>query len=951
MAVQMSDEYKTVQGIISEKSIAPTIVNDASKFVVVTYWWGRNKFNNNTMRPCTAFYEIFVLQLENFLLKMLKTSMPYIKSQGDPKKMMEAASRLDEMAAADPQFKKAVKHKAKSYQDMMFDDLGINLKLSLEQKEAEAKKKIDELKQGVGTGWKGTKAGAPPPQEYEVKTRDEIEEIFEIMMKEVMHLIKFKVHQIYILKEQAKELKKKYYEGFGGNVLDPKDKKMIDKIEKDIKAAKSDIRKIAKNKELAFEDAATKSSDPKFKNEYFRKYVGKNMNMYDILGDHLRYLAPVKFEEMIEKWEAACRSNNCNFLSVEYPQFADRDDGYQLAINAKPLFIKKALESCGGRAVLYIDGDMFVRKYPQIFDMRDELDFMARSWYIDPRSGYKMMESITYDPYTFETSGGIMWFSTSDESKMLLDKWIQTAGSKTQSGRADDRVLSLVFNSFKMLCPMKVMPLPIEYLWLTLDYDERLLEYIYEWEYEEMQKTIYVEHSECLTTEESAGAAGAASDRSAKFSAFLEEDFLDPVSEKYHEYLNFPNKEMMDGMKEYLEYMKEVKYLNDGNDKLIDKGFIDMDEDEEGNEQPLYITNFDDKFGNDPYFNDDSMTYNEIAKMHENSIRNLNVNDFNLETRGDDIVVLNNFENFLKDEFKVGEEIEKLKRRNRQRIQSSSPGSSKKTTSKKGSTSKASKGSKEKTKKSKDTMKGGNQYEILSVDSTPDFESKSKEGTKSKPIESKLQNRLILSLIIKLLTQGKKVVFEPTYYGADYNSMFFGRLMTLMKGNCKNCEFIYTPVFNNPSYKYSSSGFFKTEINMTYPMMFAPSTFLINFLKMFLSIEDLSIYIGNGSYEFMSRVRVGYNIEKKLEAPPVPKNSPVSISPSRKAESKSKKGGNKSKTLNVSLINDDIENYNKMLVFSSNKSLSKNTMKKTKTKKKKSKTKSGGRKNKSRRRK
>ena len=65
-----------------------------------------------------------------------------------------------------------------------------------------------------------------------------------------MHLIKFKVHQIYILKEQAKELKKKYYEGFGGNVLDPKDKKMIDKIEKDIKAAKSDIRKIAKNKLL-----------------------------------------------------------------------------------------------------------------------------------------------------------------------------------------------------------------------------------------------------------------------------------------------------------------------------------------------------------------------------------------------------------------------------------------------------------------------------------------------------------------------------------------------------------------------------------------------------------------------------------------------------------------------------------------------------------------------------
>ena len=386
MAGNMSAEYKTVQGIISAKNIAPTIVNEASKFVVVTYWWGRNKLNYNTMRPCTAFYEIFVLQLENFLLKMLKTSMPYIKSQGDPKKMMEAASRLDEIAAADPQFIKAVKHKAKSYQDMMFDDLNINLKLSLEEKEAEAKRKINELKEGRGRGWKGTKAGAPPPKDYQVKTRAEIEEIFEIMMKEVMHLIKFKVHQIYILKEQAKELKKKYYEGFGGNVLDPEDKKMIEKIEKDINSAKMDIRKIAKNKMLTFEDGPTTNGAPRFKNEYFRKYVGKNMNMYDILGEHLRYLAPVQFEEMIEKWESACRNSNCNFLSVEYPQFA-AENGYQLAINAKPLFIKKALESCGGRAVLYIDGDMFVRKYPQIFDMRDEIDFMARSWYIDPRSG------------------------------------------------------------------------------------------------------------------------------------------------------------------------------------------------------------------------------------------------------------------------------------------------------------------------------------------------------------------------------------------------------------------------------------------------------------------------------------------------------------------------------------------------------------------------------------
>ena len=397
--------------------------------------------------------------------------MQYVKVQENPKKMMEAASRLDELAANEVDFEKAVKYKAKSYQDMMFEDLNINLKLPREEKEAEAKRKIEQLKEGRGPGWKGTKAGAPPPLEYEVKKLSEIEDIFRIMMKEVMHLIKFKVYQIYLLKEEAGQLKKKYYEGFGGNKLEPKDKSRINEIEKSINDIKAEIRKIAKNKNIQYK-AQDDNKGLYFKNTFFEKYSGKSMNIYDILGEHLRYLAPVEFQEMIDKWENACRENKCNFLSVEYPEFADRSDGYQLAINAKPLFIKKALESCKGRAVLYIDGDMFVRKYPQIFDMRDEIDFMARSWYIDPRSGYKMLESITYDPYTFETSGGIMWFSTSNESKSLLEKWIKTAGSKSQSGRADDRVLSLVFNSYKMLCPMKVIPLPIEYLWLTLDYDE-----------------------------------------------------------------------------------------------------------------------------------------------------------------------------------------------------------------------------------------------------------------------------------------------------------------------------------------------------------------------------------------------------------------------------------------------------------------------------------------------
>ena len=94
---------------------------------------------------------------------------------------------------------------------------------------------------------------------------------------------------------------------------------------------------------------------------------------------------------------------------------------------------------------------MYIRKYPEIFDLPD-VDFMARGWWIDPRSSWKMEESITYDPYTFETSGGTMMFSQSIESRELISKWIEQAGKPYQAGKADDRILSLVFNTYKFLC-------------------------------------------------------------------------------------------------------------------------------------------------------------------------------------------------------------------------------------------------------------------------------------------------------------------------------------------------------------------------------------------------------------------------------------------------------------------------------------------------------------------
>ena len=106
-------------------------------------------------------------------------------------------------------------------------------------------------------------------------------------------------------------------------------------------------------------------------------------SVFDKLIELFEYKPPIKFEKMIENWEEQCRRNGCNYLAVEYNEFVSPQN-YQLAINAKPKFIRKVLELCEGKNVLYIDGDMTIRQYPGIFDMQN-IDFMAACWYIGPK--------------------------------------------------------------------------------------------------------------------------------------------------------------------------------------------------------------------------------------------------------------------------------------------------------------------------------------------------------------------------------------------------------------------------------------------------------------------------------------------------------------------------------------------------------------------------------------
>jgi hypothetical protein len=334
------------------------------------------------------------------------------------------------------------------------------------------------------------------------------------------------------------------------------------------------VKNIIDNKKLNITDANFVNDDSKFiiitywwgKGNINRNTQSpcKELNYLDYnwqLKDGQKLIRePVLFEKMIDTWEKNCKSKKCNYFAQEYPEFAF-PGGYQLAINAKPLFIRKVLDTLRdiGRediSVVYIDGDMTVNKYPHIFDMYN-VDYMGRGWNIDPRSNIHYKTKPCFDPFTFETSGGIMYFCNNDNGRELLNMWAKWSFMQKFQGKADDRILSMLINSKQLYLTMNILQLPIEYLWLTDAYEplDKRDDYLNKKHYS--RNYILFEHPACLTSEESARDQGAADDRQPPHYAELVENQLDCHSEGgvLYEFIVFDTNKQAREWNKYLQYM------------------------------------------------------------------------------------------------------------------------------------------------------------------------------------------------------------------------------------------------------------------------------------------------------------------------------------------------------------------------------------------------------------
>lgn len=445
-------KIQQLEQIIEKKEIVPKIVNESSKFVVVTYWWGNKNINRNLARPCLSFYE-------DLLLKPFTLLQNYTSVIAKLNETCTNINWLKFLTTNTNELKIFYVKKITDYVLEKFKDLNM------------------------------PKSRNAPEVDRAVR-----------------------------------------------DILKP----FIIVVDDLLKATSGLIRQFP---------SAPKNLQNDLK-QAIRPFIFSPCGLIKLL----EYRPPKTYNEMIKNWEIICERAGCNHLAVEYPEFA-QPGGYQLAINAKPLFIKKALDACMPRAVVYIDGDMTMNRYPEIFDM-EGIDYMARNWHIDPRSSYKHVEGdIVVDPYTFETSGGIMYFSQSPEAKNLLAKWINESAKFLNSGKADDRIISLIFNSYRLLAPMKIIQLPVEFLWLTLDYDDTISDELVD------RERIYVEHPECLTSEDTAASSGAALNRQPKYYQGIETVY--PRAERLYEYSFFPSMEVRNNFGPWLEYVGSTEYLEE----------------------------------------------------------------------------------------------------------------------------------------------------------------------------------------------------------------------------------------------------------------------------------------------------------------------------------------------------------------------------------------------------
>ena len=212
--------------IINTKEIQPVIVNDNSNFVVVTYWWGRNRQNQNTARPCISFFEGIINQVQNLCLKILGTASNDISIQ-------QIFKNLEKIVSSLSSFKKIIDGNSNSYNKMIFDDL--ELQNNQPDSHNNALIKLEKMKTMDKT-----------PEDFEYKNKEYTVRLFTMIMIEMITLSKKNYVLLFDTNKRIKELKE-YFLSNSKKINELEKKRIIEEIKilnQELNTKKEDIKKL-----------------------------------------------------------------------------------------------------------------------------------------------------------------------------------------------------------------------------------------------------------------------------------------------------------------------------------------------------------------------------------------------------------------------------------------------------------------------------------------------------------------------------------------------------------------------------------------------------------------------------------------------------------------------------------------------------------------------------------
>lgn len=202
-----------------------------------------------------------------------------------------------------------------------------------------------------------------------------------------------------------------------------------------------------------------------------------------------------RYKAFAERWKQCCEKHKVPYQVAEMQQFS-KPGMYQQGINYKPKFILSMLEKHPNKAVVYMDVDMLLHKYPTLFQNEHNVDLMCFNWNYEPA----VIGNNCIDPFILETSGGLFFFNNTPQAKHILKLWYNTLNQPKYRGCADDRILAILFHNHKLINTTRVQWLPVEYFHIPQFFPNLKLNSV-------------ITHPETITSEEAAHSLGSASNR------------------------------------------------------------------------------------------------------------------------------------------------------------------------------------------------------------------------------------------------------------------------------------------------------------------------------------------------------------------------------------------------------------------------------------------------------